>query len=287
MENDNNKKGGSKIIVILFLIIILLIAIIGFGIVYFMFPNILPGAKNKQTSKTETNTIYSNIIEENTISDFESNSLIDVENTTKPQNETDGSTVIDLSTEKKDVEINQEELKTLIEQYGVGIQRIDNEFETMEGNTALLLIAKKFFDTNTGSSSLKIDSKYAQTAENYHKYLSELTKTNYNDVESISSFSNYIGYSKNSKSYILGKNSSTLTKEHYTCTAVDVIDKTDDINTGRAIVTRTIDDVKTVYQLTFKFKVNQDYEYQKYKILSLNAVNSSGKIDDTVHLVAN
>ena len=281
-----NKKSKIGIFFII-LIVLLLIASIGLNICYYMFPDILPWNTKKDNLEAEQyiNTVVKD--ENMETSDHNSNTIANTENSISSQNQIENSTVVDLSVETKNDEIRQDELKTLIEQYAVGIQRIDNEFETTEGNTALLFIAKKYFDTNVGTKSLNIDTKYTQTAENYNKYLSELTNTDYTKREYIDSFSNYIGYSKDSKSYILGKNSSTITKEKYNCTAVDVINKTDDINTGRAIVTRTVDDVKTIYQITFKFKVNKNYEYQKYKILSLNAVNSSFYPDNTVHLVKN
>ena len=226
----------------------------------------------------------------NTNVEFESNTTVDLNNTTKPQNQITNSTIIDLSPEnisETDIpeEVNLDELKTLIEQYAVGIQRIEYQYENLESNTILLFIAKRFFDTNSSKSSLNVDTKYASTATNFHKYLTELTGKKYNNVEYISSYTNYIGYSKTNKAYVLGKDSSVITNEDYVCTAIEVIDKQDDVYTGRAIIRRTANDVKTVYQITFNFKLNTDYEYQKYQILSLNAINSSFFPDNTVHLI--
>ena len=184
-------------------------------------------------------------------------------------------------------DIDLDELKTLIEQYAVGIERIDYQYENLESNTILLFIAKRFFDTNSSKSSLDIDTKYASTASNFHKYLTELTGKKYKDIEYINSYTNYIGYSKTNKAYVLGKDSSIITNENYVCTAIEVVDKENDLYTARAIIRRTANDVKTVYQITFNFKLNKDYEYQKYHITALNAINSSFYPDNTVHLVAN
>ena len=214
--------------------------------------------------------------------------MIDIENTTKPLNQTMDSTIIDLTIDENNNDIddiNLDELKALIEQYGIGIQRIDYLYENLESNTALLFIAKKYFDSNSSKSSLTVDTKYASTATNFHKYLSELTGKKYKDIEYIKSYSNYIGYSSKSKSYVLGKDSSIITNENYVCTAIEVIDKQDDLYTARAIIRRTANDIKTIYQITFNFKINTEYEYQKYQILSLNAINSSFYPDNTVHLV--
>ena len=293
---EKKKKSHIGLIII---IILLLILSIGLNICLFLFPEKIPGyAKlNHSNSNDYINGVNENIIQntgknENTNStlDLEATSKIDIENTTKTQNQFSEEMVVDITPESDSQEedpVDKEELKTLIEQYSLGINRIDTTFDTKESNTVLLLIAKKYFDTQGSKATLNIDTKFAQTAQNYHKYLSELTGKKYDSLESLSSYSNYIYYSKNNKSYVLGKNSDTLTKEQYVCTAIDVLGKTDNVYTGKAIVTRTANDVKTVYQLTFEFKINQNYEYQKYNIISLNAVNSSFYPDNTVHLEGN
>lgn len=293
MEEKKKKSHISLIIII----VLLLILSIGLNICLFLFPERIPGYSKLSNANTgeyidgvNENLIQNSIDEENSVADFESNGNIDLGNTTKPQDQSDDSMVVDLSPEDEDSEeskVDKEELKVLIEQYSIGINRIDTTYNTKESNTILLFVAKKYFDTQGSKASLNIDTKYAQTAQNYHKYLSELTGNKYNNIESIESYSNYMYYSKNNKSYVLGKNSETLTKEDYVCTAIDVLGKTDDVYTGKAIVTRTVDDVKTVYQLTFTFKVNKNYEYQKYNILTLNAINSSFYPDNTVHLEGN
>ena len=290
--NEKPKRNGFKVIIIVLVFLILLLSI---GLNYYFYTVYIKNDTNL-VNKNSNNEYINGVIPEetphnNTI-DLEDSIQVDIENTTVPQNLITNSTIVDLSPETNDnniseTEIDLNELKTLIEQYAVGIERIDYQYENLESNTILLFIAKRFFDTNSSKSSLNIDTKYASTAENFHKYLSELTGKKYKNIEYINSYSNYIGYSKINKSYVLGKDSSIITDEEYVCTAIEVIDKKDDLYTAKAIIRRTANDVKTIYQVTFTFKLNTEYEYQKYQITNLNAVNSSFYPDNTVHLIAN
>ena len=72
-------------------------------------------------------------------------------------------------------DVNIDELKEFFQKYSLGIQRISFEEETLESNTILLFIAKEYFDSKSNKSSLNVDTNYAATLENVHKYLSELT----------------------------------------------------------------------------------------------------------------
>ena len=287
---EKPKKSGFKIFLIVIIFLILLLSV---GLNYYFYSVYI---KNNTSTPNNSEEYIGGMISDNTTVnnnvEFNSNTTMDLGNTSKPQNLANESTIIDITPEidedtLKNDEIDLDELKTLIEQYAVGIERIDYQFENLESNTILLFIAKRFFDTNSSKSSLDIDTKYASTATNFHKYLTELTGKKYKDVEFINSYTNYIGYSKTNKAYVLGKDSSLITSEDYVCTAIEVIKKENDLYTARAIIRRTANDIKTVYQVTFNFKLNKDYEYQKYQITALNAINSSFYPDNTVHLIAN
>ncbi len=288
--DEKPKKNGFKIFLIVIIFLILLLSV---GLNYYFYSVYI---KNNTSTKNNSEEYIGGMVSDNNNTnnsvEFDDNSQTDLGNTSRPQNMAVDSTIIDLTPEiNEDIleedDIDLDELKTLIEQYAVGIERIDYQYENLESNTILLFIAKRFFDTNSSKSSLDIDTKYASTASNFHKYLTELTGKKYKDIEYINSYTNYIGYSKTNKAYVLGKDSSIITNENYVCTAIEVVDKENDLYTARAIIRRTANDVKTVYQITFNFKLNKDYEYQKYHITALNAINSSFYPDNTVHLVAN
>jgi len=181
-------------------------------------------------------------------------------------------------------EFDLEELKTLIESYSVGIQRLTDK-ETLEGNTILLFIAKEYFDSNSSKTSLKVDTKYAATLDNMHTYLTELTGKDYSNIDVIPSYNNYIGYSQATKSYIFGKDSSIITNEKYECSDLEITDESNGIYTVSSSVTRTVEDIKTNYQITLEFKINSNYTYQKFNVKSLKAKNTSFYPDNTVHLI--
>ena len=293
MENKS-KINIVKIFFIVLLILIILLSVtlnIFFFIKYINNNNSDIKTNNNNSNDEYIDSILPNNTSSNTNAEFISNTTIDLENTTKPINQVSNSIIIDLTNDNQVTTTvdtySIDELKTLIEQYSVGIQRIDYQYENLESNTILLFIAKKYFDTNSSKSSLKADTKYASTATNFHKYLTELTGKKYKDIEFINSFTNYIGYSKTNRAYVLGVDSSIITDEEYTCTAIEVVDKQDDLYTAKAIISRKANDVNTIYQVTFTFKINTEYEYQKYQIIDFNAVNSSFYPDNTVHLIAN
>lgn len=179
----------------------------------------------------------------------------------------------------------ESDLEVFIENYAIGIERISYEEETLESNTILLYIAEQYFSTKSNKSSLNIDTTYATTSTNIHKYLSEITNTDYTKVDRIKAYNNYIRYSASSKSYLYGTDYSILVKENYDCYDLSILDKTDDIYTAQAKVTRTLDNQQTNYDISFTFKLNTNYTYEKFKILSLKAKNTSFTTDNTVHFV--
>lgn len=183
-------------------------------------------------------------------------------------------------------DVDTKEVAEFVDQIAIGINRLSLEEETLESNTILLYIAQQYFTSKSNkSSTLEIDTTYASSVENIHKFLSELTIKDYSTVNKISSYNNYIGYTARSKSYVYGADYATLSKEKYECTDVTVSNKEDNIYTATAKVTRTLDSVKSTYDVTFTFKVNNNYKYQKYKILSIDAVNTSDLVDTTIHFV--
>lgn len=221
-----------------------------------------------ENKSKDTNSIMVEI-ESNTTS---TNSIIVSNQTKKPDN-------LNLSDE------DLKELQKLIESYSIGIKRISYDEETLESNTILLLIAKEYFDSHSSKSSLKVDTTYAATLENMHKYLTELTGNDYSNVPYISAYSNYIGYSTTSKTYLLGKDYNTITKEKYKCSNLEITDNKDGLYTAKANVIRTLNKENTKYEITFDFKINTNYTYEKFNIESLKARNISLYNDNTVHLV--
>ena len=209
---------------------------------------------------------------------------INVEN--KENSSTVTATVITSKEDSSDYsDINLDEIRALIENYSVGINRIVADPNNLESNTILLFIAKDYFDNKPSNSSLTIDTTFAATAENIHKYLGELTGNDYSNTEYIKSFNNYIGYVSSSKSYTFGPDSSIITREKYSCSDVKIKEKINDVYTVTANVTRTIDEQETNYEVELKIKINDDYTYQKYNIKELKAKNASFYPDNTVRLI--
>lgn len=270
MEKKLNKK---QIILLIILLIILVVAVIA---------NIYVWSIN---SETEPSSNHSNMsIEEPKKVVNESNTQNPTTNTTiqNKANSTEDSIVVNLNED-----VNIDELKEFFQRYSLGIQRISFEEENLESNTILLFIAKEYFDSKSNKSSLNVDTNYAATLENVHKYLSELTGKDYSNVEYIKSYKNYITYSSNSNSYIYGKDYDLITREKYKCTDVLITDTSNGLYTAVAHVTRTLNNQDTNYELTFTFTINPGYTYEKYCVKSLKVKNTSFYPDNTVHFVEN
>lgn len=183
-------------------------------------------------------------------------------------------------------DIDTKEVTEFVNDFAIGINRLSLDQETLESNTILLYMAQQYFvSKSTNNSSLAVNTTYASTAENFHKFLSELTIKDYSTVTSIDSYNNYIGYTPKSKSYTYGSDYSELSKETYNCTSVTITDKTNGIYTAKATVTKESESGTSTYEIVFTFKVNNNYKYQKYKLLSLSAKNTSDIVDTTLHLV--
>ena len=251
MEKKLNKK---QIILLIILLIILIVAVIA---------NIYVWSIN---SETEPSSNHSNMsIEEPKKVVNESNTQNQTTNTTiqNKSNSTEDSIVVNLNED-----VNIDELKEFFQKYSLGIQRIS-------------------FDSKSNKSSLNVDTNYAATLENVHKYLSELTGKDYSNVEYIKSYKNYIAYSSNSNSYIYGKDYELITREKYKCTDVLITDTSNGMYTAVAHVTRTLNKQNTNFELTFTFTFISGYSYEQFCVKSLKVKNTSFYPDNTVHFVEN
>lgn len=288
----------KKLIIILF---ILLILSVGFNLYLTFKPedfgNINLSLSNKKQTVTE------NKVLNNTISDTQSKTENKQENkiveendkyntaviTSKPENTIENTVSQNSLISGSSIDttgIDKQELKELIEDYSYAIERVSYSEDSLESNTILLVIAKKYFDTNSAKdSSLNINTKYAQTTKNVHTYLNELTGKDFSSVNYIPSYNNYVGYAQSNKAYVPGKDYPVISKEKYECTDLKFTENNNGNYTAETVIIRTVDKVETNYKVTFTFKVNEDYTYQKYCITSLKSKNTSFYPDNTLHFV--
>lgn len=286
IENSNikaQKYTYKQKHLITFLIIVLMISV-GYNIFLTFY--------HKTDSSNNNQAVISNEIKDNLRNNIK-NEINNEENTntTVIEENTTNNIKIANVTEAPKQKINYDKLdlnalKDLMNTYSLGIQRLSYDEENLESNTILLFIAKEYFDTNSSKSGLHVDTKYAQTVKNIHTYLTELTGNDYNNIDYIHSFNNYIGYAPSNKAYVFGKDSNSITREKYECSDITITNETDGLYTAKATVTRTIDKEDTVYEITFTFKLNENYVYQPFNIKSLKAKNTSFYPDNTVHLVS-
>ena len=279
---------SNKLKIFLFIVLFIIIVLV-LASVYFLVFN----QESKNVIQEPTQNIIQNEVQVEADDKNETDTENIISNTTNTiQNVTSvnlSNTVESNSTEEiDDTGVNINELKKLMESYAIGIHRISYSGENLESNTILLLLAKQYFDTNSNKkNSLKVDSKYATTVENMHKYLTELTENNYNNIEYLSSYKNYIGYASSNRAYVYGKDISQLKNEEYECPKLELTNEENGIYTAKGEVIRIKDNVETVYDISLKFQINENYTYQKYQIVSLKTANKSFYPDNTVHLVEN
>jgi len=228
MENNSNKK---QIIILIVLLIILIIAIIANFFVWSYTAEPVNTITPSNIAEEESENIISNTNVQNKISNIINNET----NTSEP-------VVVNLNED-----INMDELKEFFERYSLGIQRISFDEENLESNTILLFIAKEYFDTNSNKNSLNVDTNYAPTLENIHKYLTELTGKDYSNIKYLKSYNNYIGYASSSNSYIYGKDYELITREKYKCTEATITNDDNGLYTAVAKVTRTLNKQDTNY----------------------------------------
>lgn len=301
--------------IIIFLLILLLVSVglnVYLGVVKqtpITITNIFEPAGSKEQSKPEeienkeNDDIENTIVEENELTipeeNLVENEVIELPETTETKNTAITNTVIAVEDPKEPVnttltpavftDIDTKEIKEFVNQFAIGINKLNLKDTTnLESNTVLLYIAQQYFTAKSSSSnSLTVDSSYASSTENFHKFLSELTINDYSNIEYLKSYNNYIGYVARSKSYVYGNDYSTLAKEKYECKDVTITSKEDNIYTAEADVTRTYEGETSTYKVTFTFKVNNNYKYQKYKLLSLKSKITSSAVDKAIHLVGN
>lgn len=289
---------------LIFILLTILILIVVFCIYYFglaekiKIPSIknllqnesLENENNKENNdlkenEVEENPIQNEIETENTISNT-TNTEISKSNTSIATNTT--SAKPETKPETKSTELDIDEVKKLLESYSVGIQRIIYGGENLESNTILLFLAKQYFDSSPNKkSSLKVDTTYASTVKNIHKYLEELVGTNYSNMKSINSYKNYVGYSSGTNSYEYGADISVLKDEQYECPKLELTQEKNGVYTAKGEVIRIANGEETAYEITLIFQINQNYTYQKYQIISLKSANKSFYPDNTVHLIDN
>ena len=214
---------SNKLKIFLFIVLFIIIVLV-LASVYFLVFN----QESKNVIQEPTQNIIQNEVQVEADDKNETDTENIISNTTNTiQNVTSvnlSNTVESNSTEEiDDTGVNINELKKLMESYAIGIHRISYSGENLESNTILLLLAKQYFDTNSNKkNSLKVDSKYATTVEIMHKYLTELTGNNYNNIEYLSSYKNYIGYASSNRAYVYGKDISQLKNEEYECPKLEL-----------------------------------------------------------------
>ena len=245
----------------------------------------IANAKNPEI-ETVTETENTNTLaEEDEDNEEEENN----QNTTKEE-EPEEVTVVSINENYKDLEPKEEELKELFENYSVGINRIDDNTNNRENNTVFLYVAKNFFDSRN-MATLDIDTKYASTKDNIHKYMSELSTHDYTEDEPLITYTNLVKYVDKKKSYDLGPDISLLKREKYSVADINYSDNGDGTYSGTAYVLRSIKMEEereiTHYTINYKFKINDDYTYSKYKLLSFSATNKDFYPDNTYHLERN
>lgn len=262
--------------------------------------------ESKEQENTDNENIVNTVVDENDITTPIQNAVIDekveTSENTVVENTTNTNTAVEVSknTVKQEpvnttitpaifTDIDTNEVEDFVNQFAIGINKLKLQDNTnLESNTILLYIAQQYFTAKSNTSnSLTVDTSYASSAENFHKFLSELTINDYSNIDYLKSYNNYIGYIVRSKSYAYGKDYSTLAKEKYKCKDVTITNKEDNIYTAEADVIRTYDGEESTYKVTFTFKVNNNYKYQKYKLLSLKSKITSGAVDNAIHLVGN
>ena len=279
---------SNKLKIFLFIVLFIIIVLVLVSVYFLVF-----NQESKNVIQEPTQNIIQNEVQVEADDKNETDTENIISNTTNTiQNVTSvnlSNTVESNSTEEiDDTGVNIKEIKKLMESYAIGIHRISYSGENLESNTILLLLAKQYFDTNSNKkNSLKVDSKYATTVENMHKYLTELTGNNYNNIEYLSSYKNYIGYASSNRAYVYGKDISQLKNEEYECPKLELTNEENGIYTAKGEVIRIKDNVETVYDISLKFQINENYTYQKYQIVSLKTANKSFYPDNTVHLVEN
>ena len=297
-SNSSHKLIKTILIVLIIILLIIAVAIITIGITspstLYNVPVVgsLMQAINPSNEDMDEDEDYEDEDEEND----EEETDVDEDETESEEpeeKENEDEDVINVSLNEEDENIipYDEEIEELLLNYSVGINRLDGNIDNYENNTVLLFIANRFFESQT-TASIDIDSKYAATKDNIHKYLTELTTKDYTEIDHLDSYSNIIRYVKKSNSYAIGSDVSLLNREKYSLADLEYNDNGDGTYSGSAVVLRSIEmedgtRERTNYSINFKFSLNKRFTYSKYKILSFSAANKDFFPDNTYHLEKN
>lgn len=251
--------------------------------------------KDKDEEKEDTkNTVkneVTNTANENTVAE-------DNENTTPPANIASVDNGMLIPTSITGIKASDlDELEAFIQKYGFTINRVNYEEETVESDTMLLVYAKKFFDSVSEKTvRANPNISYTPTADNLHKFLAEISTRDYTRQKVLDTYKNVIQYNGPTNSYVFGDDSKVFDDEKYICSDIQITDQDDDTYTGTCKVRRLrdieqkkkgkviVNTEETVYEVTLKFKFNVNYSYQRFKIVSLKANNTSFYPDNTRHL---
>ena len=246
--------------------------------------------ETKNTVKNEvTNT--ANEVNENTVAE-------DKENTTPPANIASVDNGMLIPTSITGIKASDlDELEAFIQKYGFTINRVNYDEETVESDTMLLVYAKKFFDSVSEKTvRANPNISYTPTADNLHKFLAEISTRDYTRQKVLDTYKNVIQYNGPTNSYVFGDDSKVFDDEKYICSDIQITDQDGDTYTGTCKVRRLrdieekkkgkviVNTEETVYEVTLKFKFNANYSYQRFKIVSLKANNTSFYPDNTRHL---
>jgi len=251
--------------------------------------------KDKDEEKEDTkNTVkneVTNTANENTVAE-------DNENTTPPANIASVDNGMLIPTSITGIKASDlDELEAFIQKYGFTINRVNYEEETVESDTMLLVYAKKFFDSVSEKTvRANPNISYTPTADNLHKFLAEISTRDYTRQKVLDTYKNVIQYNGPTNSYVFGDDSKVFDDEKYICSDIQITDQDGDTYTGTCKVRRLrdieqkkkgkviVNTEETVYEVTLKFKFNANYSYQRFKIVSLKANNTSFYPDNTRHL---
>ncbi len=288
---------GFLIIILLFLLIVA-VAVITLG---FMAPDklysmpVIGSVMNAMNGNSNANIDENEEPEEIDDEDDNEKPTIKTKKTSKNKKDntdTEDDSTLNVSINEEDVDLipYENEISELLVSYAPGINRVDGNEYNLENNTMLVYIAKNYFDSKN-SASVDIDTKYAATKDNIHKFLSELTDKDYTSMNALSTFSNFIRYTEKTGSYAIGKDINLLKREKYTVSDITFEEAGDGQYSGTAVILRSLDNGSerelTHYAVDFRFSINERFTYSKYKILDFNAANKDYMPDNTFHIERN
>lgn len=208
----------------------------------------------------------------------------DDENTTQNSNSVISNVATSKNPSKDYSEIDITKFKEFIENYSYGINRISYTEDNLESNTILVMLAKKYFDSTTIPKNATSKLAYAFTVDNANSYIEEICGKKFKGK--IATYTNYMEYLDSSKTYKYGTDIQTILSENYTCKDLKFTTLENDTYTATAVVQRDTEESSIQYELTIKFKLNENYLYQPFKIVDLQAKNKNELTDSTIHLVS-